>query len=87
MNKAELIKRAAKRAGLSQRVVNIAVKAAFAVIKEEGHLEYKSFGVFERVETPNRTWQTPWDGECGVSLGKKKLIFRESKPSRRRKKS
>ncbi len=83
MNKAELIRRAAVRAGMSQRLVNRAIKAAVEIIKEEGHLEYKGFGVFRTKVTGVRTWKLGWaDDEMGVSLGKKKLVFDESKPRR-----
>ncbi len=82
MNKAELIKLTAARTGLSSRAVDSALKAAFAIIREKGHLEYRGFGVFRTKQTGVRTWHTPWNGEANVTLGKKKLVFDESKPRR-----
>lgn len=82
MNKAELIEKTSARTGLSKRRCNAAIKAAFDIIREEGHLEYRGFGVFRTKTTAVRTWVTPWNGNANVTLGKKKLVFDESKPRR-----
>jgi len=83
--KAELVREMSVRTRMSQRACNKAIVAAFAIIKEVGHLEYRGFGVFRTKMTPLRAWQTPWNGDANVSLGKSKLTFQESKPNRRRK--
>jgi nucleoid DNA-binding protein len=76
----------ARKTGYTRRSISKIIKAAFKEIRAEGHLEYRGFGVFKRIATPERVWTTPWDGDMGVSLSKSKLTFKESKPNRHRRK-
>jgi nucleoid DNA-binding protein len=85
VNKGELVAKTARRTGLSRRRCDIILKAAFVIIRETGHLEYRGFGVFRTKITGVRPYKLGWNGEQNVTLGKKKLVFDESKTDPRTK--